>query len=120
MSANFSLLTWLARLPLAASCIDGDGRRGFDGAHQQRYYALAEDAKGSHCPYPKLPDWARRIFDARVRAAYWWIARCHDWQLRAEHLMLDWRWPEPRRRRVVLFMRFWRRTGTGPSNQVEK
>lgn len=106
MSQDFSLTTWLLRLPLAASCIDGDGRYDCcDGSHQQRYYALAEDRKGSLCPYPKLPEWCRGIFDARVRAAYWWSAHYRDWQLRAEHLMLSWRWKERNRRRVVLTMR---------------
>jgi hypothetical protein len=73
MSARFSLISWLCRLPLAPSCIDGDGRHEYDDypydepvGYTKRYFALAEDFKRSHCPYPKLPRWCRRLFDARV------------------------------------------------------
>lgn len=103
MSAHFSLLGWLARLPMAASCIDGDSHPYEDGG--KRYYALAEDHRGRHCPYPKLPAFYQRIFDARVRLAYKWSANYHDWQLRAEYLMLGWHWREPNRRKVVRAMR---------------
>lgn len=74
MSARFSLFSWLSRLPLSESCIDGDGRW-----EKPRYYALAEDWTGRHCPYPKLPRWCQRIFDARVRLAYWTHNRYWWW-----------------------------------------
>jgi hypothetical protein len=106
MSANFSLLSWVLHLPLASSCIDGDGHQSmWDQERSPRYYALAEDWKGSHCPYPKLPELCKQIFDVRVRMAYGWTARFHDWQLRTEYLMLGHHWPVHRRNRVILTMR---------------
>lgn len=74
MSNSFSLTSWLFKVPLSTSCIDGDGRHEYDdyysddepAGYTKRYFALAEDFKGSHIPYPKLPRWCQRVFDVRV------------------------------------------------------
>jgi len=70
MSQSFSLVSWLIRIHRSDSCID----------HDSRWYALAEDWKGSHCPYPHLPAFAKRLFDWRVgiashrkRGTNWWF-----------------------------------------------
>ena len=59
MSQSFSLVSWLIRIHRSDSCID----------HDSKWYALAEDWKGSHCPYPQLPMFAQCLFDWRVAVA---------------------------------------------------
>jgi hypothetical protein len=60
VSENFSLAGWTIRtLKGKDSCIaDESGRVG--------YYALAEDHRGDHYPYPKLPRWARFLFGCKL------------------------------------------------------
>lgn len=43
------------------ACIDGS-----DSYSTRRYYALAEDQRGEHRPYPVLLLWARWLFDLRL------------------------------------------------------
>lgn len=76
MSQTFSIAGWLLTLYRAESCIDGDGRGGYEDSDygdefEPRYYALAQDWKGSHCPYPKLPLVLRRVFRNRIKLSYW-------------------------------------------------
>ena len=61
MSENFSIVLWVANLPFGVSCIQDEGASG----RLTNYYALAEDIKGKHYPYPKLPMWAQGLFEIR-------------------------------------------------------
>jgi hypothetical protein len=80
MSKSFSLLLWSTRLVSVRACIVSNRRKYFyeDGYHYDdvinvpagpNYYALAEDWRGEHCPYPMLPKWAKRLFEWRVALA---------------------------------------------------
>lgn len=70
MSARFSVLSWLSRLNDPGACIVGRPGVSLYGAMGCRdtraYYALAEDRRGNHYPYPKLPRPLRFIFRATV------------------------------------------------------
>lgn len=97
MSAGFSLAGWLARLPWRSSCIQGGRRKAFYACGEPRgcyhcyayddakircpeysdhYYSLAEDWRGQHLPYPKLPRWAKRLWEWRVRLGVWLRMPC--------------------------------------------
>lgn len=60
MSEKFSTLGWAIRtLRGKESCIaDSSGLAG--------YYALAEDHRGDHYPYPKLPQWGKLLFNLKL------------------------------------------------------
>jgi len=78
MSQSFSLVSWLIRIHRSDSCIDHKS---------SNWYALAEDWKGSHCPYPQLPAFARRLFDWRVDVAH----RQHQkWQQFGKRIYGNW------------------------------
>jgi hypothetical protein len=78
MSKHFSLTSWVLRLPSAKSCIHSTRNKYYneswgDEGHEYEvrvgellYYALAEDLDGQHCPYPMLPEWAKRLFRGRL------------------------------------------------------
>lgn len=76
MSQTFSITGWLLTLHRSDSCIWGDGRQNYDYdwddecGWEPLYYALAQDWKGSHCPYPKLPYRLRRVFRWRLEVSY--------------------------------------------------
>lgn len=86
MSQHFRLWSWALALPLRRSCIQsGRVKRYCSGCgparckcdwwsddlpewvSDQRHYALAEDLRGHHLPYPKLPKWGKRLWEWRVR-----------------------------------------------------
>lgn len=92
MSDTFSLLSWLSRVPQRGSCI----RAGMaQGEFRAMYYALAEDRKGSHCPYPLLPGWGRAVFDWKIEVEglyRTWAADLYGGVARGSALVKAGRW----------------------------
>ena len=93
MSKDFSLFSWLTRLPSSKSVIISH-RGNIYKREGAAYYALAEDWRGEHCPYPMLPKWAKRLFQARLALAErlhqkvpvrgWdWYFRCPECQAKS-------------------------------------
>lgn len=77
MSKDFSVFSWAVTILRRGSCIQAGRDKVYyppdwnyhqEGErHDDMYYALAEDWRGRHLPYPKLPRWAKRLFLWRIR-----------------------------------------------------
>jgi hypothetical protein len=64
VSQSFSLLSWASRILTSGACIQSGPPTGRYSPSE--YYSLAEDRKGSHCPFPVLPKWGQELFRWKV------------------------------------------------------
>jgi uncharacterized protein YbaR (Trm112 family) len=96
MSHKFSLSSWALGILRNESCIESGRTKFFsldfsgNPVRDATYYRLAEDQAGEHLPYPKLPRWAKRLFDWRIRIG----VRCPALRCRRRGYEFQFRCPE--------------------------